>query len=121
MKLECCQLHKREAREFELHGKKPDCKHHGHISLSVAQAWIRRQTHRWVKEGWSVVCQIKHWVVKDGGMQLVDGVDSGRSPRRSYAIGAHGAHGRATRVAQVNNPQRQTEDGGGFLPSWMLP
>jgi hypothetical protein len=121
MKLEVCQLTRRQATEYERTGKVSECRHHGHVTLAVAQAWIKRNTHRWVHEGWSIVCDIMHWAAKGAGglrnLQLVHGVDSGRAPGRKYAIGAHGARGRETKVSQTNSQQSRDENGK-FRYAW---
>ena len=118
MRLTVCHLTKREAHRAEHCDRKPNCGHHEHIPLEKAFHLVREQKARWVKAGWSIVCEVVHWVAKRSGsvkvMQLVSGdVQGSRSAH--YPVPAHGARGRDTKVAQVNGVQQQVPGTDKFL------
>jgi hypothetical protein len=122
MRLEVCHLTKREAHKLEHRQSKPNCAHHLHVGLEEAFRLVNSQKARWVKVGWSIVCEVFHWAAKMSGgmkvMQLVEGDIPGREPGHKYPIGAHGAKGRNTQTDQTNGRQLQNENGR-FIPVWV--
>lgn len=89
MRLEVCQLTKREAHKLEHRQCKPNCGHHDHIDIKEAFRLVNQQKARWVKVGWSIVQEVFHWAAKMSGgvkvMQLVEG-DQVRIPAKYGSV-----------------------------------